>query len=259
MTRRILKVSKKMNPGDGLSEKSKDLTIRSSVTCKDDIPSETTARMGSSTAIDPKDTTVLSANTTDVSSQESKATAVAPANVDKIAPDVVETRDERLRRNTNRNSQLSRRCDRLLLRLRQLQVQQTVTHARNQVSGLIAHHRCQSVNSIVGDVSTKAPPAAEGSSSQSTLDLKDAQNLSTSALVSLVQRWQAQNSPARATTECGDVIQLEDGVCNELESVSGHLKSNVEHLQRCVDSDATDSSSGKENAHSHFPITATPA
>ena len=82
MTRRILKVSKKMNPGDGLSEKSKELTISSSVTCKDDLPSETTAIMGSSTAIDPKDT-VVSANTTDVPSKESKATAVAPANVDK--------------------------------------------------------------------------------------------------------------------------------------------------------------------------------
>ena len=86
-----------------------------------------------------------------------------------------------------RHSMLTRRAAKLESRIRRLQSKQAVSHARREVRGLVDNQKQHVVRTEFAD--------------DSTLDLKGAQNMSTSALVTLVQKWQAQQPHSRKTSK----------------------------------------------------------
>ena len=144
-----------------------------------------------------------------------------------------------------RQKVLQTRADRLLKRLRRLQTRQAVSHTRQQMIGLVDYQR----NTL--HLQSKKPESEEKSS---LLQDKDVKNLSTSALVNLIQSWQSQHAQAakrqheaREAQEAESKVKLDDDFCVELDRVGGNLQTNLRHMQCSVDSDATESSSGGES------------
>ena len=99
-----------------------------------------------------------------------------------------------------RHSMLTRRAAKLESRIRRLQAKQAVARARSQVHGLVANQK-QRV------VLTECPD------NSSTLDLKGAQNMSTSALVTLVQKWQSQQPHSRKASKQVMHVLVYDAKC----------------------------------------------
>ena len=88
---------------------------------------------------------------------------------------------------TSRHTMLTRRASRLMSRIRRLQTRQVIVHSRQQIAGFVDQQKRKIEQRVTKQ---EVPP-------DSTLDLKDAQNMSTSALVNLVQKWQAQQPVSR--------------------------------------------------------------
>lgn len=136
---------------------------------------------------------------------------------------------------------------RLLQRIRRLQSRQTISHTKQQLVGFVAH---QNKNLEPID------PGNSGDFKPDLLKTKDVKNLSTAALVNLVHKLQSsqpaalrQHLSGRHSAELEQVklLPLNDDICAEFERVSGHLAYNLRHLEKGVDSDATESSSGGES------------
>ena len=140
---------------------------------------------------------------------------------------------------STRQKDLETKAECLYKRLRRLQSRQGISHARGQLSGIVDHQRRH--------------PQSLGRNS-SSIDIKEAKDLSTSALVNLVQVWQSSAKKLHGSSKTtnnsgqqGGVRLLDETVCGELNKVAGHLTTNLHHLQRSLDSDATESSSGGES------------
>jgi KAT8 regulatory NSL complex subunit 1 len=130
---------------------------------------------------------------------------------------------------------LETRQERLLKRLRRLESRQAISHVKQQMSGFVMTTQ-QSLQATRQDFKNEL------------LHGHDVKNLSTAALVNLVQKLQAsQSKRSRHDSEAKDQLHLEEETCLELDRVAGHLQSNLRHLEKAIDSDATESSSGGES------------
>ncbi|ELT94028.1 hypothetical protein CAPTEDRAFT_222820, partial [Capitella teleta] len=145
-----------------------------------------------------------------------------------------------------KQKRLEGRHERLMKRLRRLQSRQSISHVKQQMTG------------FVSTMQRNLQVAQQDFKSQ-LLQGHDVKNLSTAALVSLVQQLQASSSSSSssqstkkqtrmdADAAAKDQLQLEEETCLELDRVAGHLQCNLRHLEKGIDSDATESSSGGES------------
>lgn len=156
---------------------------------------------------------------------------------------------------SKRQVYLERRSERLLQRVRRLQVKQTNDHVRDQLVAFVQHQRKNLQSCVRTTTKTTCTPTNTDFHAE-LLQSEDVKNLSTAALVNLVRKLEsAHGSQLRQRltyTKSGHVdeqvvVALGDNLCNEISFVSSSLGSNLNHLERVVDSEATDSSSGGES------------
>lgn len=151
---------------------------------------------------------------------------------------------------------LERRTQHLLRRLRRMQGRQLDGHIRNQLGGFVDFQR--------RDLQTVAKSIRLAGSNISASDLKaellqseDVKSLSTAALVNLVRRLQSTQGSVnfgprtvnrtKHDNESVSVLMIDENTCQESSRVAGSLLASHHHMKSCIDSDATESSSGGES------------
>ncbi|XP_076455906.1 KAT8 regulatory NSL complex subunit 1-like [Babylonia areolata] len=168
---------------------------------------------------------------------------------------------------SKKQAQLERRIEFLMRRVRRLQAKQVEVHARRQLDNYVAyqHQNLQTVATTI--IPTQV--------NENSCDLKKellsdgVKNLSTAALVTLVQKMQASNSfqqqPQSVQQEVTtSVLKMSDDVRSESFSTAEKLSMNLSFMQAALDSDGTESSSGGESGDDdgpegvHFPVPSTP-
>ena len=154
---------------------------------------------------------------------------------------------------SRKHRDLVRRAERLERRIRRLQARKSSTHVQQQLSGFVdsQHETLQSLARSMRVPTNTADLKAE------LLHSEDVKNLSTAALVNLVRKVQSSQaitlrqrltSATPQQPEPNSILKLNADLSAELGSVSTQLSSNLHHVERAVDSDATESSSGGESA-----------
>ena len=166
-----------------------------------------------------------------------------------IAPSKVDT--ELLTESNKRQHQLEKRAAHMMKRIRRLQTRQSSAHVSQQLSGFVDHQH-KNLQSIAKAMKV---PTSTPEIKTEVLQSEDVKSLSTAQLVNLVRKLQStqaitlrqrltNNSSASDTKS---VLTLNKDHCDEIQQVSGHLQTNLKHLESAVDSDATESSSGGES------------
>lgn len=144
-----------------------------------------------------------------------------------------------------RQQQIDRRVSHFIKRLRRLQALEGGKLASQQLTRFVDdHHKCleQVARHIKGSSVSNEPLNAE------VLQSEDIKSLSTAALVSLVQRLQmTQGIVANRTHMTNSSIAMDKDEKADVNAVSSVIHMNLRHIERCIDSDATDSSSGGES------------
>ena len=147
---------------------------------------------------------------------------------------------------------LGARALRTMKRLRRLQCREANSFVKEQFRRLIPSLNENVFGSPSGPTVTGEPDIVTDGSS-ATFRNKDIKSMSTSELVSLVQKFQSSQVDvqcpdatvsAPTTSKC---FMLEQDTCVEMDRTAGFLISNLRHLEKGVDSDATESSSGGES------------
>lgn len=257
-----------MNPGDDVSESVRDrkLAVQNQVNMGGKANTATVAKVSKGSSNGTNKLLHVSASSsksptselTEASSKLSTASKGSSSqnvnNLPKVSPpsrmvtrSVSKLIEEKMTETCNTQRQLDSRANRLLKRLRRMQSRQAISHTKQQLSGLVD---CQQQKR---NAATTSVTGSSGS-----LDLKGVENMSTAALVNYVNVWQSQkpasnnnkcrNRDNKHQEQCSAVKRLEEDLCAELDQVSGHLGVNLHHLERGLDSDATESSSGGESA-----------
>ena len=146
-----------------------------------------------------------------------------------------------------KSSEQHRHSFRLLQRIRRLQSRQSISHTKQQLTGFVTQQ-----NRNLEPIDT----GNGGDLKPDVLKTKDVKNLSTAALVNLVHKLQSSQPAAlrqhlsgrhNSEPEPTKLLPLDEDGCAEFDRVSGHLSHNLKHLEKVVDSDATESSSGGES------------
>ena len=160
---------------------------------------------------------------------------------------------------SKRQKEHERRADRLLRRLRRLQSRQSIAHVQEQLSGFVDH---QHKNLQTMAKAMKPQPASSVDLKAELLQSEDVKSLSTAALVSLVRKLQTSQAltlrqrlanASQSTSEGGtSVLRLDEDLCTEMNRVSSTLQMDLKHLERAIDSDATESSSGGESCDEDY-------
>lgn len=166
-----------------------------------------------------------------------------------------------------KHAQLERRIEFLQRRLRRAQGRQVEQHTRQQLL-IYVEYQLQNLQTVAKTISS---PANEknGSDLKKELLSDDVKNLSTAALVSLVQRLQASSSssfqhhhhhqpqqllpPQLSKPEVTSILTMADDVRRESKVAAAKLAMNLNFMQSALDSDATESSSGGESGEEEFP------
>ena len=211
---------------------------------KPDIPSTSTSANGVNT-LHKTCTTTRSTTTlnTSVANIEQVITTSAEPHLLHSSIAVGRTLDSSVEACGKRQRELQKRSGQISRRLRRLQNWQAISHARQQLTGLVDYQQ----NTL--HLQAKAIDCDDGKST--VLQDKNVKSLSTSALVNLVQSWQSRHgqpsSRSKSSPEPEPQTKLDEDLCVELDRVGGNLRSNLSHLEEAVDSDATESSSGGES------------
>lgn len=165
---------------------------------------------------------------------------------------------------SKKQAQLERRIEFLQRRLRRVQSKEVEQHSRQQLISYVdyQHRNLQTV------ARTISAPAENSSDLKKELLSDDCKNLSTAALVSLVQRMQKSHSlqqpiPPLQTvkSELTSVVTMSDEVRRESKAAAEKLRLNLNFMQSALDSDATESSSGGESCDEDvdsLPVPTTP-
>ena len=168
-------------------------------------------------------------------------------DAERIDEDVQNARGEA----SKKQAQLERRIEFLLRRLRRVQARQVEKHTRGQLGSYVEHQH-RNLQTVARTI-TNPSQANENSSDLKKELLSDGvKNLSTAALVSLVQRMQASSSlqqqpPSVKPEVTTSVLTMSEDVRKESKVAAEKLKMNLNFMQSALDSDATESSSGGES------------
>ncbi|XP_014662257.1 PREDICTED: KAT8 regulatory NSL complex subunit 1-like [Priapulus caudatus] len=212
-----------------------------------------------SSSSSPIASSILAENRTTVQQPE----AVSPTQLDESAMDTDDQSEltllkslvcDRLADAGKRQVYLERRAERLLQRLRRLQTMQTNTHVREQLVAFVQHQRKNLQSCVRSTTRTCSAPNSSDFHAE-LLQSEDVKNLSTAALVNLVRKLESAHGSQRqrlyssrgAHSEDQVTVALGDDLCDEISCVSSSLAANLGHLERVLDSEATDSSSGGES------------
>uniref|UniRef100_T1IZF2 Uncharacterized protein n=1 Tax=Strigamia maritima TaxID=126957 RepID=T1IZF2_STRMM len=176
----------------------------------------------------------------------------------------------RLDEMSERNMNLKRRTDYLTRVVLKLQGRQLERQVLGELGVLVEHHhttlQLPSRRERLQQ-GLKAVIANSGGSVNNTdlkaeiLQCEDVKNLSTAALVNLVRKLESTHgSPHRQkyvtlqhlrsvdkVENAATGVKLPVELCKEMERVGSTLRTNVRHLEKAIDSDATESSSGGES------------
>jgi hypothetical protein len=150
---------------------------------------------------------------------------------------------------TRRQQMQEKRAQRLLRRVRRLEARQGHAHISDQLTGLVGHQH-KNLESMAKSI--KVPPANTDFKTE-LLQSENIKNLSTASLVNLVRKLQSSQPitlKQRLTSSQSDaasVIRLDEDFCEEIEKTSSQMVSNISHLEKALDSDVTESSSGGES------------
>jgi hypothetical protein len=193
--------------------------------------------------------------------QSSPGVASLPDVEERVDEDVQTARLEA----SKKQAQLERRIEFLQRRLRRVQSRQVEQHSRQQLLHFVdfQHQNLQTVSRTV-----TTPSAKSGSDLKKELLSDDCKNLSTAALVSLVQRMQKSQSlqpptpaPPAVKSELASVVSMSDDVRRESKVAAEKLRLSLHFAHMAVDSDATESSSGGESCDEDvegLPVPSTP-
>ncbi|XP_070535525.1 KAT8 regulatory NSL complex subunit 1-like isoform X3 [Ptychodera flava] len=171
-----------------------------------------------------------------------------------------------------KQQQLSRRALRLLRRLRRLQYKQVDSHSHQQMGGLVEHQNQQIIaaNELLetnGNNADTVEPAT------ANVPKYDGATTETPTLLGLVQQLEKENTALQNSSLSRKMPNRTNGnqstnpskrFRRDVRDTSNLLKAGVRHLQSCIDSDATESSSGEscdeeegscsEKGHTHVPV-----
>ena len=174
-----------------------------------------------------------------------------PENQQQGSDNSLQRTEDLMKDATRKEVLLEKRSQFLFRRLRRLQGKQLELQAKTQIKTFTEH---QHQNLQI--VATKAirPNSSPMDRDNTLFHSNDVKNLSTSALVNLVRKIQTSQSKLsleqrlnKNKVETRGVLVMDPSASAETERKSGHLRTNVEHWNENVDSDATESSSGGES------------
>lgn len=157
---------------------------------------------------------------------------------------------------------LERRAEQLFRRLRRLQAKSMESHLHSQVKNFVGfqHKNLQSVAKSIK--STTSSISGQNDVKADLFSSDDVKSLSTAALVNLVRRLQTSQpsmsishryANSRSENVTKGVLTMDKVTADESVCVSGILTSNLHHMQDCLDSEATESSSGGESCDEDNP------
>ncbi|XP_078662344.1 KAT8 regulatory NSL complex subunit 1-like isoform X2 [Branchiostoma floridae x Branchiostoma belcheri] len=145
---------------------------------------------------------------------------------------------------------LQRRSERLERRLRKLQCRQAASHSRVQLGAFLDQALPPQLDSSSSKVEVKSEldqtVVSSGSSQVGAGDSTPPQPAHRSASL-LAQRLLATRTPPFEGQSPGSEGSWRRKLSGEVADVTGRLQTNLKHLERCIDSDATESSSGGES------------
>lgn len=138
-------------------------------------------------------------------------------------------------------------ANKLSNRIHYLQSTVVTRHVRQQLMVLVEYH-----HKVLNEMSKPAnPPSTSTIYPASLIDLNSLNNLSTSALVDLVQRIQTHFSPGKSNKQpkCkpSATVTLSQSEKSGVQLAAGVMSRNLQELHADMDSDATESSSGGES------------
>ncbi|XP_077993067.1 KAT8 regulatory NSL complex subunit 1-like isoform X1 [Glandiceps talaboti] len=170
----------------------------------------------------------------------------------------------------SKQQELSKRAMRLLRRLRRLQYKQLDNHSHQQMGGLVEHEN-QEILAARELAATGNNTDAVDATSSSKLDPT---KTNTPTLLGLVQQAEKDNTALPNSSLSRKMLNRTNGNHSSSHSkrfrravrdTSNLMKAGVKHLQSCIDSDATESSSGEScdeedvvasdnKGHAHIPV-----
>lgn len=164
---------------------------------------------------------------------------------------------------------LERRTQHLLRRLRRLQSKGVEAHLHSQLRSFVDYQR-KNLQIVAKTIKNTASSNNVAEVKTELFSSDDVKNLSTAALVNLVRRLQSSrptvalsqlkesqpslvllsqrlNNSSKSDNGPTGVLMIDKSTAEESTHVSGLLSTNLHHMQTCLDSDATESSSGGES------------
>ncbi|XP_078581093.1 KAT8 regulatory NSL complex subunit 1-like isoform X1 [Branchiostoma floridae x Branchiostoma japonicum] len=147
----------------------------------------------------------------------------------------------------DRQFALQRRSERLERRLRKLQCRQAASHSKVQLGAFLDQALPPQLDSSKVEVKSEIDQASlAGSSQVGAGDSTPPPQPHRSASL-LAQRLLATRTPPFEGQSPGSEGSWRRKLSGEVSDVTGRLQTNLKHLERCIDSDATESSSGGES------------
>lgn len=157
---------------------------------------------------------------------------------------------------------LENRTQHLLRRLRRLQSKNVEVHLHTQLRNFVGYQH-KNLQTVAKSIKNTASTNNINEVKTELFSSDDVKSLSTAALVNLVRRLQSSQpslslsqrliNSSRSDNGPTGVLKIDKPTAEESIRVSGLLSSNLHHMQNCVDSDATESSSGGESCDEDDP------
>ncbi|XP_023225509.1 KAT8 regulatory NSL complex subunit 1-like [Centruroides sculpturatus] len=208
---------------------------------------------------DPSDLTVFGTVSNDVDRRPPTPPESRPGSVPMGG---LNTPAAELKKIESRTAALKRRAENLIRRLRRLEAESVEFHVTRQLRAFVDHQQ----KSLGISCQKKAYHLSNRGIKDSNifktefLQNEDVRNLSTAALVKLVRKLESRETTKLLSLHKGILLDVENRVNNEkvilkfnsevsteMNRTAGTLISNLKHLEFCMDSDVTESSSGGES------------